>query len=111
MRAGSVLVYSGSVFHGSGDNRSDADRIGINITYALGWLREENQYLTCPPEIAKDLDQPLQGLIGYSMATALDYYPGKLESTEIVPPQMRWARNRGRHAGYVSRAGGTSGRN
>ena len=35
-----VLVYSGQVFHGGGENRSDADRIGINITYALGWLRQ-----------------------------------------------------------------------
>ena len=53
---------------GGGDNRSDADRIGIKITYTLGWLRqEENQYLTCLPEIAKELDQPLQELIGYSM--------------------------------------------
>ena len=92
MKAGSVLVYSGSVFHGGGENRSDGDRIGINITYTLGWLRqEENQYLTCPPEIAKDLDRPLQELIGYSMGQyALGYYtpPGKPgEHPEIVPPQ------------------------
>ncbi len=33
---GSVLIYSGSVFHGGGANNSDGDRIGINITYALG---------------------------------------------------------------------------
>ena len=51
MKAGSVLVYSGSVFHGGGENRSDGDRMGINITYTLGWLRqEENQYLSCPPK-------------------------------------------------------------
>ena len=53
--------------------------------------QEENQYLTCPPEIAKDLDRPLQELIGYSMGQyALGYYtpPGKPgEHPEIVPPQ------------------------
>jgi ectoine hydroxylase-related dioxygenase (phytanoyl-CoA dioxygenase family) len=92
MKAGSVLLYSGSVFHGGGENRSNHDRIGINITYALGWLRqEENQYLTCPPEIAKDLDKPLQELIGYSMGQyALGYFtpPGQPgEHPEIVPPQ------------------------
>jgi len=92
MTAGSVLLYSGSVFHGGGDNRSAGDRIGINITYTLGWLRqEENQYLSCPPEIAKDLDRPLQELIGYAMGQyALGYYtppgaPG--ERPELVPPQ------------------------
>ncbi|MCS5636286.1 MAG: phytanoyl-CoA dioxygenase family protein, partial [Myxococcota bacterium] len=36
MAAGSVLLYTGSVFHGGGQNASDADRIGLNITYSLG---------------------------------------------------------------------------
>ncbi len=92
MKAGSVLVYSGSVFHGGGANRSHSDRIGINITYTLGWLRqEENQYLTCPPEIAKAFDRPLQELAGYAMGQyALGYYsppgaPG--EHPELVPPE------------------------
>ena len=92
MKAGSVLVYSGSVFHGGGANTGDQDRIGINITYALGWLRqEENQYLSCPPELAKDLSPTLQGLAGYAMGQyALGYFtppgaPG--EGPEVVPPQ------------------------
>ena len=59
MSAGSVLIYSGSVFHGGGANSSRDDRIGINITYALGWLRQE-PILTCPPEIAKDLPRDLR---------------------------------------------------
>lgn len=92
MSAGSVLVYSGSVFHGGGANNSNGDRIGINITYTLGWLRqEENQYLSCPPEIAKTLSPELQALIGYSMGSyALGYYTPPLapgEGPEIVPPE------------------------
>lgn len=92
MAAGSVLVYSGCVFHGGGANRSTRDRIGLNITYTLGWLRqEENQYLSCPPEIAKEFDRSLQELAGYAMGQyALGYYsppgaPG--EQPEIAPPQ------------------------
>ena len=92
MNAGSVLVYSGSVFHGGGANTSDQDRIGINITYALGWLRqEENQYLSCPPELAKDLSATLQSLAGYAMGQyALGYFTppgGPGEGPEVVPPQ------------------------
>ncbi|MDR3513910.1 MAG: phytanoyl-CoA dioxygenase family protein [Caulobacteraceae bacterium] len=92
MRRGSVLVYSGSVIHAGGENRSNGDRVGINITYALGWLRqEENQYLSCPPEIARTLDPALQALIGYSMGSyALGYYtpPGPPGSTpEAVAPE------------------------
>jgi ectoine hydroxylase-related dioxygenase (phytanoyl-CoA dioxygenase family) len=93
MEAGSVLVYSGSVVHSGGANVSDADRIGLNITYALGWLRqEENQYLSCPPEIAKDFDPELQAMLGYAMGSyALGYFtppvaPGK--GPEVVPPEF-----------------------
>jgi ectoine hydroxylase-related dioxygenase (phytanoyl-CoA dioxygenase family) len=93
MQAGSVLVYSGSVTHGGGANNSGADRMGLNITYALGWLRqEENQYLSCPPEIAKDLDPELRALLGYAMGSyALGYYTPPLpagEGPEVVPPDF-----------------------
>lgn len=92
MIKGSVLIYTGSVFHGGGHNRSDHDRIGINITYTLGWLRqEENQYLSCPPEIARTLDPELQALIGYAMGSyALGYYSPPLlpgQGPEVVPPE------------------------
>jgi ectoine hydroxylase-related dioxygenase (phytanoyl-CoA dioxygenase family) len=93
MKAGSVLLYSGSVIHSGGENRADHDRIGINITYCLGWLRqEENQYLSCPPAIARTLDKKLQALLGYSMGSyALGYFTPPLppgEGPEAVPPQF-----------------------
>ncbi len=76
MSAGSVLMYSGSVVHSGGANNSDEARMGLNITYCLGWLRqEENQYLSCPPEVAKELSPDLQELLGYTMGNyALGYY-------------------------------------
>jgi len=93
MERGSVLVYSGSVIHAGGENRTDKDRIGINLTYCLGWLRqEENQYLSCPPQIARTLDPKLQALLGYSMGSyALGYFSPPLppgEGPEGVPPQF-----------------------
>lgn len=96
MSAGSVLVYSGSVIHGGGENRANADRTGINLTYCLGWLRqEENQYLSCPPSIARTLDPKLQALLGYAMGSyALGYFTPPLppgEGPEVAPPQ--WALN------------------
>jgi hypothetical protein len=67
MERGSALVYTGSVFHCGGANTSTVDRIGMNLTYCLGWLRqEENQYLSCPPEIARTLEPELQKLMGYA---------------------------------------------
>jgi len=93
MSAGSVLVYSGTVLHAGGENRSTLDRTGINLTYALGWLRqEENQYLSCPPAIARTLDPKLQALLGYQMGSyALGYFSPPLppgQGPEGVPPQF-----------------------
>ena len=99
MSKGSVLVYSGSVFHGGGENRSDAVRIGLNLTYTLGWLRqEENQYLSCPPEIAKTLAPELQELLGYTMGSyALGYYTPPLppgQGPELAGPEFALGRSK-----------------
>eukprot|EP00752_Nemacystus_decipiens_P017364 g15560.t1 len=98
MTAGSVFFYTGSVLHSGGENRSEASRLGLNLTYCLGWLRtEENQYLSCPPHIAKDLDPELQALLGYTQATyALGYYSdpeAMADRSDILPPEValeRW---------------------
>ena len=97
MSAGSVLLYSGSVIHGGGENQSAEARSGINITYCLGWLRtEENQYLSCPPDIARDLEPDLQELMGYSMGNyALGYYSdpaGIPDASDIRPPEFALGR-------------------
>jgi ectoine hydroxylase-related dioxygenase (phytanoyl-CoA dioxygenase family) len=75
MSKGSVLLYVGSIYHGGGANKSDVRRIGMNIGYSLGWLRqEENQYLACPPEIARSLPEGLLRLMGYQRgAVGLGY--------------------------------------
>jgi hypothetical protein len=75
MTKGSVLVYVGSIFHGGGANKTERHRIGMNVGYSLGWLRqEENQYLACPPEIARTLPEGLLRLMGYQRGSfALGY--------------------------------------
>jgi hypothetical protein len=75
MAKGSVMLYLGSVYHAGGTNRSEQRRVGINVGYTLSWLRqEENQYLACPPEVARTLEPSLARLVGYSRAAyALGY--------------------------------------
>lgn len=76
MTRGSVLLYTGTVLHGGGPNRSSEPRLGLNLTYCLAWLRQqENQYLSCPPHVARDLDEELQELLGYTQGTyGLGYF-------------------------------------
>ncbi len=50
-------------------------RNGVNITYCVGWLRqEENQYLSVPPDVARELPDDLLRMMGYAPgAYALGY--------------------------------------
>ncbi|MBW2392773.1 MAG: phytanoyl-CoA dioxygenase family protein [Deltaproteobacteria bacterium] len=90
MEAGSVLFYTGSVYHGGGPNRSDAVRMGVNITYVVGFLRqEENQYLTVPREIAATLPKDLLRLMGYARgAYALGYIDDTRDPIAAVRPEL-----------------------
>jgi ectoine hydroxylase-related dioxygenase (phytanoyl-CoA dioxygenase family) len=75
MPKGSLLFYTGALYHGAGANRSNGVRRGVNITYAVSWLRqEENQYLSVPHDVARTLPDALLRLIGYARgAYALGY--------------------------------------
>ena len=75
MPAGSILFYTGAAYHGAGANHAPTVRRGLNITYAVSWLRqEENQYLAVPREIARTLPEPLLRVMGYARgAYALGY--------------------------------------
>ncbi len=86
MARGSALLYVGSLYHGGGANRSDADRVGVNITYSIGWLRqEENQYLTVPADVARELPERLQRLLGYSRgAYALGYVDDLRDPLDVL---------------------------
>ncbi|MEM7001185.1 MAG: phytanoyl-CoA dioxygenase family protein [Pseudomonadota bacterium] len=84
MPKGSVLLYFGSTWHGGGANTTDQPRTGLINTYALGWLRqEENQYLSVPKEVAATYSDSVQRLMGYQAhGEYLGVYPGD--------PDDRW---------------------
>jgi ectoine hydroxylase-related dioxygenase (phytanoyl-CoA dioxygenase family) len=66
MPAGSAIIYANTLIHGGGANTTNAPRTAVALNFSLGWLRQqENQYLTVPPEKAKELPDQLQRLIGY----------------------------------------------
>ncbi len=94
MRRGSVLFYDGKVLHGAGANTSDHPRKGVNITYAVGWVRqEENQYLACPAEIARTLDDDLLRMMGYQQgAFALGYVGDQQDPLSLLRGDHRKAR-------------------
>ena len=99
MPAGSVFVYTGAVYHGGGANRSKTTRYGLNLTYARSWLRqEENQYLSVPFDVARELPDELLKLIGYQRgAYALGYVDDVRDPLEV----LRGKRAEGSDAGLL----------
>jgi len=50
--------------------------------------QEENQYLSCPPEVARELPLDLAKLVGYSRAAvALGYFGDTQDPIEAVHPE------------------------
>lgn len=86
MTRGSALFYSGSVYHGGGTNTTEEVRMGVNITYARSWLRqEENQYLAVPHDVASALPDDLLRVMGYARgAYALGYVGDLLDPLTVL---------------------------
>mgnify|MGYP002039450773 CR=1 FL=1 len=86
MSAGSVFIYTGSVMHGGGANQTSENRLGVFLHYAPNWLRqEENQYLSCPPSIAKELEPGLNALFGMSY----DSYENEYEDIFAIEDSLK----------------------
>ncbi|GAB5469663.1 MAG: phytanoyl-CoA dioxygenase family protein [Rhodospirillales bacterium] len=91
MPAGSALFYLGNTFHGGGANRSDGPRMALVNTYALGWLRqEENMYISVPREVADGLPEELRDLLGYRCHGMVGWYPGTttFQNEDTAPPPV-----------------------
>jgi ectoine hydroxylase-related dioxygenase (phytanoyl-CoA dioxygenase family) len=67
MPAGSVMLWTGALWHGGGANVSAGlIRRGVIILYCRAWLRQqENQYLAVPRETVREMPRVLQRLAGW----------------------------------------------
>ncbi len=99
MRAGSVLVYHGSLWHGGGDNRGDAPRMGIVSNYCAGFLRQEEcQLLALPRARVADFEPRLRKLVGYGTYRGLMGHVDQCDPVTLLDPdaptEMVWERMR-----------------
>jgi ectoine hydroxylase-related dioxygenase (phytanoyl-CoA dioxygenase family) len=99
MPAGSVLVYDGAMWHGGGDNESDARRVGIVVNHCAGFLRqEENQLLAVPRDMAATFPRRLQQMLGYGVYRGLMGHVDKQDPGVFLDPDvetdMVWSRMR-----------------
>jgi ectoine hydroxylase-related dioxygenase (phytanoyl-CoA dioxygenase family) len=70
MPAGSVLLFSGRLYHGAGANATTGPRLGVVIDYIQPWLRPcEAHTLSTSHAEARQLPQRLQELLGFNQPT------------------------------------------
>lgn len=68
MRAGSCILFLGTLWHGGGANRSNRDRLALTAQYCEPYLRtQENYFLSVPGERAAALSEDMKRLLGYSI--------------------------------------------
>ena len=68
MPAGSVMFYSGTVWHGGGANHTEERRLGVILEYAATWVRAQENHITAIGEdVIRTLDPKLQELLGYTI--------------------------------------------
>jgi ectoine hydroxylase-related dioxygenase (phytanoyl-CoA dioxygenase family) len=68
MSAGSLVIFSGTLLHRGGANRSSGNRRAFSHQYCQPWARQqENFMLSIPSERTRRMSPRLRQLIGYSI--------------------------------------------
>ena len=88
MAKGSLLLYTGLLFHGGGQNTTDSWRKGLSLQHAVGWLTQStNQFLECPPREVGDWPDELLRFIGYTKTgNGLGYWRDSEDPLSAVHP-------------------------
>lgn len=86
--AGSLMVFDGRLWHGTGANTSDGPRLGVLVTFCAPQFRQqENQTLALDPDLWDELPQKLKERLGFKVWNAY----GRIESSaaSMVEPNPR----------------------
>ena len=66
MKPGTMLIWTGALWHGGGANNTNESRLAIDINFNLSYLaQQENQYIGVPRSEVERMPERLQRLIGY----------------------------------------------
>ena len=73
MKAGSLLVWDGALWHAGGANKTSNEiRRSVNLNFNVSWLRQqENLYLGVPRSIISKMPDLLQRVLGYNRVNHL----------------------------------------
>ena len=94
MEKGSLLLYTGKLYHGGGPNISGGWRAGLSLQHGLGWLTQStNQFLECPPDKVQGWSDELLRFIGYAKTgNGLGYWRDSEDPLAAVYPDRTFER-------------------
>ncbi len=85
MTKGSVLIWTGSLWHGGGANTTRERRVGVAMNYCAGYIRQqENQQLGIPPESMATFSPELRQLCGLGVYSGLIGHIDKRSPAELL---------------------------
>ena len=95
MKAGTCLVFAGTLLHRGGGNNSASTRRAFSNQYCQPWARpQENFFLAIPSAEAAQMSPKIQSLLGYSihppfMGQVTAYHPSRALESGFVAPAYR----------------------
>lgn len=97
MKAGSMVVWSGALWHAGGaNNTTNRERLGLFISHAVSYLApQETQLISIPREVVREMPRKLQRLVGYQrfsgIAGEVDFRDpiDVLEDDQVIHPQAK----------------------
>jgi len=85
MRAGDVLIWDGSLWHGGGANTTGGRRMGMAMNYCAGFIRQqENQQLGLTPAQVRAFSPRLRELVGYGVYQGLIGHIDKKSPAQLL---------------------------
>ena len=97
MKAGSMVMWSGAMWHAGGANTTtDRERLGLFISHVVSYLApQETQLISIPREVVREMPRKLQRLVGYQkfseIAGEVDFRDpiDVLEDSQVIHPQAK----------------------
>lgn len=97
MKAGSAVIFAGTLVHRGGAHHGTGTRLAITPQYCEPWVRQiENLPLAVPPEIARTYPERVQELLGYDIfePTFIGYVDGMHPKRLLDPDYAARARSK-----------------
>ena len=101
MPAGSVIVFSGQLWHRGGANTSDSTRFAISPQYCEPWARQQENMMLSTGARAAQYSPRVQSLIGYSIHPPFMGHVNGQHPLRLIDPSYAPGQDRSRAASIL----------